>query len=145
MVNLKVTNSQAKIINEALEFYFRVGMGQFKEILTHPTFYNHLRKEFSYNENIEYDKLNITEKLVLDKLTEARNLLYGSDCYNLPSHGSWSLYNENVDENCRIANDIYQCIRHEFWKISENKSNISVASNKSLSSVESDKIEVNII
>jgi hypothetical protein len=47
MPTLTVTEEQLRLIQTALDFYSRVGMGQFGEIKNHPTFETHLRKEFA--------------------------------------------------------------------------------------------------
>lgn len=38
MAKIELTNKQLRLIQTALDFYSRVGIGQFKEILDHPTF-----------------------------------------------------------------------------------------------------------
>jgi hypothetical protein len=47
MATLTVTEEQLRLIQNALDFYSRVGMGQFTEIKDHPTFERHLHKEFA--------------------------------------------------------------------------------------------------
>jgi hypothetical protein len=47
MATLNVTEEQLRLIQQALDFYSRVGIGQFNEIKNHPTFERHLHKEFS--------------------------------------------------------------------------------------------------
>jgi len=47
MAKLEVTENQLHLIQKALDFYSRIGTGQFKEIKDHPTFENHLHKEFA--------------------------------------------------------------------------------------------------
>jgi len=45
MAKLEVTNKQLKLIQTALDFYSRVGIGQFEQIKDHPTFQEHLYKK----------------------------------------------------------------------------------------------------
>ena len=45
MAKLEVTNKQLKLIQTALDFYSRVGIGQFEAIKDHPTFQEHLYKK----------------------------------------------------------------------------------------------------
>ena len=45
MSKLEVTNKQLKLIQRALDFYSRVGIGQFDVIKDHPTFQEHLYKK----------------------------------------------------------------------------------------------------
>jgi hypothetical protein len=42
MAKIELSNKQLSLIQKALDFYSRVGMGQFKEIKDHPTFERHL-------------------------------------------------------------------------------------------------------
>lgn len=47
MATLTVTEEQLRLIQNALDFYSRIGIGQFNEIKNHPTFERHLHKEFA--------------------------------------------------------------------------------------------------
>lgn len=47
MATLKVSEEQLRLIQQALDFYSRVGIGQFEVIKDHPTFERHLHKEFA--------------------------------------------------------------------------------------------------
>lgn len=47
MATLTVTEDQLHLIQRALDFYSRMGIGQFDEIKNHPTFEKHLHKEFA--------------------------------------------------------------------------------------------------
>lgn len=47
MPTLTVTENQLILIQRALDFYFRIGIGQFDKIKEHPTFERHLYKEFA--------------------------------------------------------------------------------------------------
>lgn len=47
MATLTVTEDQLHLIQRALDFYSRVGIGQFNVIKDHPTFEKHLHKEFA--------------------------------------------------------------------------------------------------
>jgi len=47
MNTLTVTDKQLFIIQEALDFYSRIGIGQFNVIKDHPTFQEHLYNEFA--------------------------------------------------------------------------------------------------
>lgn len=46
-VKLTVTENQLHLIQRALDFYSRIGMGQFWVIKDHPTFEKHLHREFA--------------------------------------------------------------------------------------------------
>ena len=60
---------------------------------------------------------------------------------NFANGGSYGIYNSKVNESVRVAWDILQVIRHEFWKQNESRSNITVDSSVDLSTKDSDKIK----
>jgi len=193
MNKLTITDEQLTLINQALDFYFRVGTGQFDVIKNHPTFEKHLHNEFKTKEgkleigdktvrgiitdidpkgkwiktksywgngeeikkwldlqNIhhttDYEQFHITRDEVDTILNQARNLLYNSDTLN--KNGSWGIHHPNVDNSCREAFDMLQVIRHEKWKINENRSKITVDSHIHFTSTNNDsnkiKCELNI-
>lgn len=189
IVKLEMTSSQALLINRALDFYSRIGIGQFDVIKNHPTFERHLHKEFALSngpfkigdktmrgevveigskgkwiktkgnwgngeeikkwtdvDKIEYStdyiKYHAVRDAVDNMLIEPRNMLYNDN--SLSRNGNWGIYNSNVDESCREAFDIIQVIRHEFWKINPNRSDITVDSHIHLSS-KANKIKCEII
>lgn len=47
MATLHVTEDQLHLIQRALDFYSRIGIGQFDRIKDHPTFERHLHREFA--------------------------------------------------------------------------------------------------
>lgn len=47
MPTLKVSEKQLRLIQRTLDFYSRVGIGQFDVIKDHPTFERHLHREFA--------------------------------------------------------------------------------------------------
>lgn len=53
MNKLEVTDEQLTLIQTALDFYSRIGIGQFDVIKDHPTFQEHLYKEFAKQGSIE--------------------------------------------------------------------------------------------
>jgi hypothetical protein len=44
---LHLTDEQLSLVQQALDFYSRIGIGQFERIKEHPTFENHLHSEFA--------------------------------------------------------------------------------------------------
>lgn len=46
MIKIEVTEQQAVLIEKALDFWSRIGIGQFDQIKDHPTFERHLSNEF---------------------------------------------------------------------------------------------------
>ena len=171
MAKIGLNNDQLRLIQKALDFYSRVGQGNFNEIVEHPTFEKSLHRQFSPNkpfevgdqtmrgkiveidkkgkwiktkgswgngeevkiwtdlENIMYspdwETLHAMEDNIKRQLNIARNLLYGEE---IGQNGFWGIYNEKVDESCREAYNIIQCIRHEFWKQNPNRSSATVDS-----------------
>ena len=186
MATLEVTNEQLRLIQQALDMYSRIGIGQMWVIKDHPTFYNVLhdklrpKKQLEVGDrtergevveigdgwiktvgqwdgeqkvrtwtDVENVKLSIDHNLYhqirdeADKiLSEGRNKLLQED---LGKNESYGIYNPNeVDESCRVAFDLIQVIRHEFWKNNPNRSTITVDSSVHLSTKESSKIKCKI-
>jgi hypothetical protein len=169
---LNLTDEQLNIVQTALDFYSRVGIGQFNVIKDHPTFQENLYKVCTPKKEIEvgdrtpqgeileikknkslingsvkdgmwnkepewkllkdvvlstdYSKYHKIRDEVDEKFAEVRNILIQD--YSVGKNGSWGIYNENVDDSCRIAFDIIQVIRHEKWKKNPNRSNVTVDS-----------------
>lgn len=189
MVKIEVTEEQARLIEKALSFFSRVGIGQFSVITEHPTFERHLHKEFalgsgkfevgdktvrgevvevdpkykwiktkgSWGEGEEIKKWTDLDKIdystdyskyhgAIDTakkyLYSGRTVLYND--WSLSSNGHWGIYNPNVDESCRVAYDLEQKIRHEFWKINPKRSSITVDSSVHTSTKNADKIKVDV-
>ena len=187
-VKIEVTEDQAQIIQRALDFYSRIGIGQMKEILDHPTFERVLyencipkkkpevgdrtsqgeileikgkkaliagsinkkgiwcdKHEWKLLDEVklstDYKKYHDIRGKALKYLTNARNLLLDID---ISEHGGYGIFNEQVDDSCRVAYDIIQVLRHEFWKENPKRSSITVDSSVLLRTKDSDKIKVKI-
>lgn len=173
MNRLNLTDNQLWIVQRALDFYSRVGIGQFDVIKDHPTFERHLEevcrpkrdpqvgdrtpqgeileikdgkalisgsvgKDGYWSKEHEWKKLEdvklstdygrfheIRENVDLI-LVQPRNMLCNSP--SMTSNSSWGIYNESVDDSCRIAFDIVQVIRHENWKQHPDRSTATVDS-----------------
>jgi hypothetical protein len=178
MNTLKLTDEQLNIVQQALDFYSRIGIGQFEKIKDHPTFQKFLEevcrpkrepevgdktpqgeileikdgkalingsvgKDGYWNKKKEWKKLKDV-KLSTDytryhqlrdeadrAFLQPRNILIND--INMPLHGSWGIFNESVDDSCRIAYDIIQVIRHERWKLDPKRSMMTVDSSIHLS------------
>lgn len=188
MTTLHLTEEQLRLVQQALDFYSRIGIGQFEEIKNHPTFERHLYKEFAVGsgpfkvgdrttrgevvevdpkgkwiktkghwgsgeeikkwidiENIEYttdyERYHQVRDVVDSILVQPRNMLCQED---IPRNGSWGIFNPKVDESCRVAFDIIQVIRHEFWKRNPNRSSITVDSSVTLWTEDGNKIKCEI-
>ena len=53
MAKIELNNDQLRLIQKALDFYSRVGQGNFNEIIEHPTFEKSLHRQFSPNKPFE--------------------------------------------------------------------------------------------
>jgi hypothetical protein len=143
MTTLKVSEEQLRLIQRALDFYSRVGVGQFDEIKNHPTFTNQLRNEFKdENGKTDYDRYHEVRDIVDIILVQPRNMLLGD--LKLPKNASWGIHNPDVDDSCRDAYDLIQVIRHEFWKRDPDRSNITVDSSVHLTNSKNSNIEVEL-
>ena len=138
MTTLHLTEEQLRLVQQALDLYTRIGIGQFERIKYHPTFEKHLwNKLKDENGETDFTQFHKIREEVDIKLAEARNMLIQE---NLPPNGGWGIGMPKVDESCRVAYDIVQVIRHEFWKANPEHSNLTVDSNVSLLAENSDKI-----
>lgn len=184
MATLTVSNNQLRLIQNALDFYSRVGIGQMNVIKDHPTYEGVLREKLRPKKTIEVgdrteqgEVIKITKnriqtkgwwntkeelrwfprdqvKLSIDygqfhsirdagerQLNVGRNMLLQEEIHN---NGSYGIHNPNVDESCRIAFDIIQVIRHEFWKADEDRKDYTVDSSVHLSTKDSNRIKVEL-
>lgn len=157
IAKLTVTHGQLHLIQRALDFYSRIGIGQFEEIKNHPTFIAHLHKEFTLGggevvkkwtgideiqHSTDYTKYRKVRDEVDDILVQARNMLYNNN--SLGKNGSWGINNPNVDESCIEAFDLIKVIRHEFWKKNPKRSSITVDSSVHLRGKDSNQIKVEL-
>lgn len=94
-IQIECTEKELNLINQTLELYARLSMGQIKEILQINTI------------NSIIEDLDMAE-LKCDHLKQ--------EIFGL-SHGAFlSIGNKNVKDDARIAFDLHQTIRHELWK-----------------------------
>ena len=91
--------------------------------------------------SIDYSQFHNIRDKAEKILNQGRNILLKDDLHDNASYG---INNPNVDESCRVAFDIIQVIRHEFWKADPDRSDITVDSHLHLGSKDSDKIKVNL-
>jgi hypothetical protein len=183
MATLTVTEEQLKLIQTALDFYSRVGIGQMWAIKDHPTYQNVLydklrpKKELELGDRTErgeiveigdgyiktkgswgngeeirtwtdVDKIKLSIDYSLyhkirdegeDLLVAGRNKLLQED--DLSKHGSYGIFNPEVDDSCRVAYDIIQVIRHEFWKRDPKRSSVTVDSSVTIWTKDGDKVK----
>ena len=143
MATLKVSEEQLRLIQQALDFYSRVGIGQFNAIKDHPTFEAHLHNEFKdENGKTDYGHYHSVRDEVDSILHVARNVLYNDS--SIGKNGSWGIHNPKVDDSCRDAYDLIQVIRHEFWKQNPDRSSATVDSSITFTDNKNKNIEVEI-
>jgi len=139
MTTLHLTEEQLRVVQQALDLYSRVGIGQFERIKYHPTFVQHLTNQLTdKNGRIDFTRYHEIGDEADEKLMEARNILIQED---LHPNTSWGIFNEKGDESCRVAYDIIQVIRHEFWKANPNRSELTVDAGVNLQTEDGDKIK----
>lgn len=81
--------------------------------------------------SVDYSKFHYMNDKIYQMFNDTKSYISnGLIC----GRGNLGIYNYSVDESCRVAFDIMQYIRHEFWKADPNRSNINVSSNINLSS-----------
>jgi hypothetical protein len=132
MVTIEVTDKQAHLIREALDLYVRLNLGQFDKIKDIPTIHKHIWE----NHRDNYHDIGN------DELLRARNILFDMD-YGL--NGSYGINSDKVDDFARLAQDIIEVIRYEFWKVNPKRSNVTVDSSITLrSKLQPNKIKVSI-
>ena len=132
MVTIEVTEQQAHLIKEALDLYVRLNLGQFNVIKDLPTIHKHIWE----NHRDDYHDIGNGE------LLKARNILFDM---NFGLNGSYGINSDKVDDFARLAQDIIEVIRHEFWKVNPKKINGSVDSSITLrSKLRPNKIKVSI-
>ena len=65
--------------------------------------------------------------------TDISNMILGAfpgmDFFSVGKNGSWGIYNDKVDDDCRLAFGMIQNIRHQFWLKNPNSSSYTVDAN----------------
>ena len=88
----------------------------------------------------DYSKLHSNEDYIKKMLEDIK---YDLSSGHLTSNASYGIHNQtNVDESCRVAYDIVQVIRHEFWCRNPNRSAHTVDSSIMLTTKNCNKIKV---
>ena len=86
----------------------------------------------------DYSRFHAIRDNVDNMFVHPRNMLMQD--MTLSRNASWGIYSPNVDESCRVAFDIYQVIRHQYWKENENRSNSTVDSSVHINTKDCEKI-----
>lgn len=108
--NLVITEKQAVLIKDALEEYFRIRMNQWGDLAD-----SLVMKDIDLSpHNPNHEK--IFERYITER-EAVRNVL---EC---AGRIIWENQKNPKSEEQLIAEDIWQVIRHQLWKDSENKNN----------------------
>jgi len=106
---LTLNEEHRKVLQDALDMYSRVLMGQWEIVA----------EKLQETQQLEAKKAH----LLRDNLDAAKQQLLGFG--NGASHG---IHNPNVKDEARVAYDLVQVLRHEAWKRQEHPSRMSVDS-----------------
>ena len=96
MVELRLTDSQAQVVSQACEFYSRIVLGQFKEIIFELVNHDTVDAVLEHRSKIE------------SLLYEARDLIYPD------LHGLGQSYGIGKFERADTAYDVHQALRSLF-------------------------------
>ena len=113
---LTVSENQARIIQNALESYARLRMGQFFDYATEIAGYGYVYDK----NNPENDRLFSD---YIDRRNDAEELFNKAYAVAVPDP-----YNRRKTEDVQNAIDIWHVIRHQFWKDNPNHSEHTVDS-----------------
>jgi hypothetical protein len=106
---ITVDDKQLRVINDALDMYSRMGMGQLDvsvEEFLRMHFYK-LYYEQPAADASEALEVELTRgKLVEAYINDVKALVFGH-----PPNGSWGIYNDKVPQPCREAYDLKQVFR----------------------------------
>lgn len=107
---LTITEKQAILIKEALEEYFRIRMNQWGDLA------NSLAMK-----NIDLSPDNPNHERIFDGYIQDRDAVW--KVFECAGRILWDYQRNDKSEEQLIAEDIWQVIRHQLWKDSENKNN----------------------
>lgn len=116
---LTITEKQAILIRDALEEYFRIRMNQWSDLAD-----SLVMKDIDLSPH-NTNHANIFERYIIER--EAVRKVF--EC---AGRIIWENQRNPKSEEQLIAEDIWQVIRHQLWKDSENRNDWSVDSRKPL-------------
>lgn len=97
-IKLEMNKEQAEVVRKACEFYMRINLGQFKEVV----------EPFLFKDEITPNDLNECRNL----LDRVKKILTGME-----PGAFYSVNGDKTPENAKTAYDIYSVIRHFLaWK-----------------------------
>ena len=105
MATLTVTNEQLRLIQDALDFYSRVGIGQMTAIKDHPTFSKMLKKMCKGTDGkTNYAEYHKAREIADMHLSNGRNFLLKD--FDMGINASYGIHSPDVDESCLAAFEI---------------------------------------
>lgn len=117
--NLVITEKQAILIKDALEEYFRIRMNQWGDLA-----------DSLVMKGIDLSPDNPKHELIFERyITERESVRRVLEC---AGRIIWENQRNPKSEEQLIAEDIWQVIRHQLWKDSENKNDWCVDSREPL-------------
>ena len=109
MAKIELNNDQLRLIQKVLDFYSRVGQGNFNEIIEHPTFEKSLHRQFSPNKPFEVGDRTMRGEIVeIDKKGKW-----------IKTKGSWG-NGEEVKKWTDLENIMYSPDWEALYAIEEN-------------------------
>lgn len=128
-IKIECNKRQLGVIQEALDIYSRVKMGQFKEIC----------RLWEHDTKI-YERYKDVQKIE-DKIMEIRDLVYPE----LRDYAHFGIYNDKCPEDSKIAYDLIQVMRYVIAWDREPNGGYTVDFGKPLASSKEELIDVKII
>ena len=107
MATITLNNEQLRLIQKALDFYSRVGTGQFSEILEHPTFEKSIVRQFTPKKELEVGDRTMRGEIVeigkgyiktKGSWGNGEEIKKWTDIENVYLSPDWSLLHEKEDE-----------------------------------------------
>ena len=107
MATITLNNEQLRLIQKALDFYSRIGVGQFSEILEHPTFEKSVVRQFTPKKELEVGDRTMRGEIVeigkgyiktKGSWGNGEEIKKWTDIENVYLSPDWSLLHEKEDE-----------------------------------------------
>lgn len=112
---LTLTEKQAVLIKDALEEYFRIRMNQWGDLADSLSM-----------KNIDFSRDNPNYEIIFERYITERDAV--RNVFECAGRILWENQGNPKSEEQLIAEDIWQVIRHQLWKDSENRNDWCVDS-----------------
>ena len=117
--NLVITEKQAILIKDALEEYFRIRMNQWGDLA-----------DSLAMKNVDLSPNNPNHERIFERYITDRDAV--QKVFECAGNNLWNGKRNDKSEEQLIAEDIWQVIRHQLWKDSENRNDWCVDSREPL-------------